>query len=218
MTGAAPLDAACYQQLVQGCRTLDIALDEPVLKRLLAYLALLRHWNRHFNLTRIQEPAQMVSGHLLDALTVLPFVKPPRILDVGSGGGVPGIPLAICRPDWEFCLLDSNGKKTRFLNQVKLELQLANVRIVHGRVEQQQDAAGFDTVVCRALTSLREFVADASHLCRPGGIMIAMKGQYPESELEVVRADGLVCSVEQVAVPGIDAQRHLVIIDCPGGQ
>ncbi len=218
MTGNVRNDPLCLEQLLRGCEALGLPPDEAKARQLLNYLAMLRHWNRHFNLTRIQDPAEMVAGHLLDALTVVPFVKPARLLDVGSGGGVPGVPLAIFRPDWQVCLLDSNGKKTRFLNQVKIELRLSNVHVVHGRAESYQDVAGFDTVVCRALASVQEFVANASHLCRPGGIMIAMKGQYPAQELDVIRANGLVCSVEHVAVPGINVQRHLVIISDPGRQ
>ena len=218
MAQAIQQDSALREQLIRGAQSLGIALDDAMVERLLAYLSLLSRWNKHYNLTRIQEPAQMVSGHLLDSLSVLPWIRPARVLDVGAGAGLPGIPLAICRPDWEVVLLDSNSKKTRFLNQVKIELKLNHVQVVHGRVEAWRDAAGFDTVMCRALTQLKEFVDKASHLCRSSGIMVAMKGQYPAQELDVIRASGLVCSVERVVLPDSDIQRHLVIIEHPENQ
>lgn len=208
--------AAGRAQLQQGVQALGLTLEDAQQRRLLAYLQLLARWNKHYNLTRITAPEEMIGGHLLDSLAVLPFIKPARVLDVGSGAGLPGIPLAIARPDWQVCLLDSNSKKTRFLNQVKIELGLANVEIVQQRMEDYRPAELFATVVCRALTSVRDFAVGASHACQRDGIMVAMKGQYPTAELAESADLGLRCSVVPVAVPGVNAQRHLVIIEHAG--
>ncbi len=154
------------EELSLGARSLGVALSDAQHGQLLAYLALLVKWNKAYNLTAVRDPDEMVSRHLLDSLSVVPFVAAggARWLDVGSGGGMPGVPLAILFPERQFTLLDSNGKKTRFLTQVKLELKLANLEVIHSRVEQLQPPQPFDGIVSRAFSSLEDFSTWTRHL------------------------------------------------------
>lgn len=180
--------------------------------RLLAYLELLARWNHSYNLTAVRDPREMVTRHLLDSLAVLPWVGAGRLLDVGAGAGLPGIPLAIARETLEVTLVDSAGKKVRFMRHVKRELGLENIEPLHARVETLQAGEQFDPVISRAFTSLAEFAAAVRHLAVPGTRLLAMKGRYPEAEIELLPDWLALDSVEELRVPGLHEQRHLVIM------
>ena len=182
--------------------------------KLSAYLDLLAKWNRTYNLTAIRDRAQMITHHVHDALAVLPFLpaKPAlRLLDVGSGGGIPGIPLAIARPDWSIVLLDANRKKVTFLTQAAIELPLRNVRAVAARVEDYVADAPFDVVISRAFSDLGAFAALASPHVARDGMLVAMKGARSADELDTLPRDFTVIATPSLDVPGLDAKRHLVI-------
>lgn len=200
------------RQLVKGAREMGVLLTDQQQTQLLAYLALLNKWNKAYNLTAVRNPDEMVSRHLLDSLSVLPFITGRRWLDVGSGGGMPGVILAIMQPDAEFTLLDSNGKKTRFLTQVKLELGLDNLQVVNSRVEAFQPEEPFDGIVSRAFSSLADFTNLTRHLSTTETTWLAMKGLYPDSELQALADDFIVQQSEELAVPGCQASRHLLIL------
>ena len=200
-------------RLDQGLAAMDIDLPAPQRGRLLDYLRLLEKWNRVHNLTAIREPEQMVVLHLLDSLSLLPHVAGARtLLDVGTGAGLPGIPLAIARPDLAVTLLDASHKKAAFLRQAKAELGLANVEVACERVEGWHPPAPFDLVVSRAFAELADFVVQAGHLVAPGGAMLAMKGVYPFEEIARVPASHRVENVIALAVPTLEAHRHLVLL------
>lgn len=196
--------------IMSGCEAMAIALSASASQRLSAYLSLLERWNRAYNLTAVREPEAMVVRHILDSLSILPWVIGPRVLDVGSGAGLPGIPLAVIQSDHEFVLLDSNGKRTRFLIQVAVELQLKNIQVVRGRVEDYQAETPFNSVVSRAFANLAEMVAGAGRLCAPEGRLLAMKGVFPDDELARLPVDYTVVGIHPLHVPGLDAERHLV--------
>jgi 16S rRNA (guanine527-N7)-methyltransferase len=201
--------------LQSGLTELGIELGEERIVKLLDYLALLRKWNKVYNLTAIREKDEMVSLHLLDSLAVLPHLWEGRWLDVGCGGGVPGLVLAIARPDWEFTLLDSNTKKTSFVQQAAIELGLKNVSVHSGRVERWNAPCKFDGIISRAFAELSEFFQLTRHLLAPNGHWAAMKGQ-PEPELGKIPAG---CEIERVIglhVPGLNAARSLVIAKVTG--
>jgi len=181
----------------------------PTLDR---YLDLVAKWNKVHNLTAIQDPGRMVVEHLLDSLSIAPLLRPSRILDVGSGAGLPGIPLAVARPQWQFTLLDSSRKRCAFLRQATIELSLPNVDIACTRVEQFQPSTAFDTIVSRAFADVAVFTKSASRLLADDGVMIAMKGLYPDDELTRVPAYLRVREVVKLDVPGLAAQRHAVIM------
>ena len=179
------------------------------------YLDLLTKWNRTYNLTAIRERPRMVTHHLQDALAVLPFLpsrKKLRLLDVGTGGGIPGIPLAIARPDWTVVLLDSNQKKITFVTQAAIELALPNVRAVAARVEDFVSDAPFDVVISRAFSDLRSFAERASPHVAPDGVIAAMKGTLPDDEIEALAPAFTVIAAPALHVPGLDANRHLVLM------
>lgn len=176
---------------------------------LLHYLNLLHKWNQAYNLTAVREKHAMVYRHLLDSLAVFSLVKGPRLLDVGSGAGLPGIPLAIAHPFLQVVLVDSNGKKIRFLQAVKRELKLANVEIVQSRVENYHPAQGFDTVISRAFSDVGRFLTWTSHLVAPQGIWLAMKGRYPEAELNNILCPWL---VKTYVVPGQPGERCCIMV------
>ncbi|WP_442909092.1 16S rRNA (guanine(527)-N(7))-methyltransferase RsmG [Halopseudomonas sp.] len=199
-------------ELGQGAAEMGIDLSEAQSQRLLDYLALLQKWNKAYNLTAVRNPDEMVSRHLLDSLSILPFVEGERWLDVGSGGGMPGIILTIMRPETQFLLLDSNGKKTRFLTQVKLELGLTNLKVFQGRVEAFQTETGFDGIVSRAFSSLADFTQMTRHLSHPQTRWLAMKGQYPEEELAALPVDFEVERSTRLSVPGCQGSRHLLVL------
>jgi 16S rRNA (guanine527-N7)-methyltransferase len=192
-----------------------IALPGAARDKLDRYLTLLAKWNRTYNLTAIRDPEQMVTHHVLDALTVLPHLPDMerlRVLDVGSGGGVPGLPLAIARPGWSVVLLDSNHKKGAFLQQAAIELALANVEVVTSRVEDYAPAAAFDVVISRAFSDLAAFAQTSARHLSPGGRLFAMKGVHPGEEIAQMPESVRVIATSALVVPGLDAQRHLVVM------
>ncbi|MDE1167443.1 MAG: 16S rRNA (guanine(527)-N(7))-methyltransferase RsmG [Pseudomonas sp.] len=201
------------QELSQGAEQLGVALSETQHSQLLAYLALLIKWNKAYNLTAVRDPDEMVSRHLLDSLSVIPHIgDSPRWLDVGSGGGMPGIPLAILFPEKQVTVLDSNGKKTRFLTQVKLELKLDNLQVIHSRVEAFQPAQPFTGIVSRAFSSLEDFSNWTRHLGDLNTRWLAMKGLHPSDELVALPQDFHLDSAQALTVPGCQGQRHLLIL------
>ena len=204
------LDNSLQGQLAQGCELLGVAGDDATQASLLEYLQLLIKWNRAYNLTAVREPAQMVTRHLLDSLAIAPFLTGQRLIDVGTGGGMPGVPMAILFPRREFHLLDSNGKKTRFLFQVKTALGLDNMIVHQARVESFRSEAPFDAVLSRAFASLEGMVTGCRHLLAEGGHFLAMKGAFPQEELDAVAAACQLEAVHALDVPGLGEQRHLV--------
>lgn len=198
------------QSIIEGSEGLGLHLPAAAVASLASYLALLERWNHAYNLTAVRDPEAMVIRHLLDSLSILPWLMGPHVLDVGSGAGLPGIPLAVARPDCEFRLLDSNGKRTRFLTQVVAELRLPNVRVVRSRVEDYRPEALFNSVVSRAFATLADMAADAGRLCAPEGRLLAMKGVFPDDELACLPSGYQVVGVYPLRVPSLDAERHLV--------
>lgn len=193
-----------------GAKALGVDMPAQSSERMIDYIALLDKWNKAYSLTAVQGAEQMVIRLLLDSLSVVPYIKGPRVLDLGSGPGLPGIPLALTLTRYEFVLLDSSLKKIRFLRQAAGELELAHVSVEHGRVEDYGPAALFDTIVARAFGSLAEIVAAAARLCRPGGLICAMKGRYPEAEINQLPPGCRLEGVERLNVPGLRAERYLV--------
>lgn len=200
-------------ELERGVAALDVALAPAAQQKLLAYLALIDKWNRVYNLTAVREPGQMVSHHLLDSLAVAPHLSGASLADVGSGAGLPGIPLALARPDTAVTLIESSHKKAAFLKQAAIELALDNVEVVNARVEAWDALRRFDVVISRAFSDLPEFVALAGRLCAEGGVLAAMKGVHPYEELEQLPAPYCTRAVIPLAVPGLGAERHLVLIE-----
>lgn len=201
------------QQLAAGIAALGLALSGEAQAKLLSYLALLDKWNRVYNLTAVRDAERMVSHHLLDSLAAVPYFTGHAVLDVGSGGGLPGIPLAIARPELQVTLIDSVAKKTAFLLQVKAELGLANLDVVTGRVEDFRPETGFDVITSRAFSDLREFVSLTRHLLNPGGRWLAMKGLYPNEEIALLTPDVKVSANHTLVVPGLGASRHLIVLE-----
>ncbi|MGA9852475.1 MAG: 16S rRNA (guanine(527)-N(7))-methyltransferase RsmG [Gammaproteobacteria bacterium] len=198
------------QLLLSGLAQLRLELppDGPV--KLLAFIELLAKWNSAYNLTAVREPAEMVNKHLLDSLAVAPFLHDRKILDAGTGAGLPGIPLAVAFPERHFTLLDSNGKKTRFVTHAATTLGLKNVEVVQVRAEDYRPEEPFDTVTSRAFASLTEFLDMTAHLCAPVGRWLAMKGEPPDNELQKLPAGFRLIAVHPIRVPGLDAQRCVV--------
>ena len=199
------------KRLQQGLREMGLELPPPAETKLLNFLELLEKWNKTYNLTAVRDPEQMVPRHLLDSLSVLPYLHGLRVLDIGTGAGLPGIPLALARPDLEFTLLDSNAKKTRFATQALHELGLNNVAVVQERVEKFHPAEKFDTLIARAFASIPDMLAASRHLCAPNGRFLVMKGVFPQEELAAV-TDGYRAEVKALTIPGLDAARHMVIL------
>ena len=179
---------------------------------LMKYVTELMNWNRVYNLTSVRKPTDIVSRHILDSLTILPHLHGERILDIGTGAGLPGIPLAIACPERDFVLLDSSSKKLRFVQQTLGILNLDNVTVEDCRVEEFQPERLFDTVICRAFSDLPDFYRYAARLCNAGGKMLAMKGVYPMTEVECLNDKTVIDEVVTLKVPGLDAERHLVIM------
>ena len=200
--------------LEQGVAELQLSLDENQIIQLMLYLDLLIKWNGVYNLTSVRNPIDMVKQHLLDSLSAaFAFKQANNVLDVGAGGGLPGIVLAIVYPNTQFALIDTVNKKTAFLKQVKAELLLTNVTVYTGRVEQLEPSELFDVITSRAFSELANFVNWAGHLLKQGGQMIALKGQLPENEIKGLPGNWHVTKVQAVAVPNLDAQRHLLWIE-----
>ncbi|WP_028534609.1 16S rRNA (guanine(527)-N(7))-methyltransferase RsmG [Paludibacterium yongneupense] len=198
-------------ELTHGLAGLGLDLSAAQVALLDGYLALLAKWNQTYNLTAVRDEERMVSYHLLDSLSLVPRLDGgERLLDVGSGGGMPGIPAAIARPDLQVAVLDSNHKKTTFLRQAVIELGLSNVEVVTSRVELYRPDFRFDRITSRAFSELSEFVKLTRHLLAEGGQFLAMKGVYPYEEIASLPADVRVAAVETLVVPGLEAERHLV--------
>ncbi len=198
----------------EGAQQLGVILTEQQQQQLLQYLGLLIKWNKAYNLTAVRNPDEMVSRHLLDSLSVVQYVEQygNDWLDVGSGGGMPGVPLAIIFPERKFTLLDSNGKKTRFLTQVKLELKLDNLEVIHNRVEAFTPARAFSGIISRAFSSLADFTNWTRHLGDTNSHWLAMKGVHPDDELQALPEDFRLDSCQILKVPGCQGQRHLLIL------
>ncbi len=201
-----------YLPLLQRqCDALGLQLNDQQYTSLLQYHALLVKWNKTFNLTAVRSPEEMITRHLVDSLSVLPHIHAERLIDVGSGPGLPGIPLAICRPDLPVTLLDSNIKKSRFQFQAKAELKLENVDVVHERVEKFQPEIRFDGIISRAFASLQDMLSWTEHLCTPEGVFLAMKGMYPVEEIEQLPEHIRLHESLELSVPGTEGERHLLI-------
>lgn len=205
-----PKDLAA--QLQQGLQSLNLQLSNEQQLALIAFIKLLKKWNRVYNLTAVHDLHQMLERHILDSLSIAPYLKGVRVVDIGAGAGLPGIPLAIAYPDFQFVLIDSNRKKTRFMQQAKTELKLDNVEVVCSRAEDFNSNELFDSVISRALSSLSQMLSWASHLCAADGIMLAMKGAYPESELSELAKSFEIKAVHKINYLGLDADRFLVEI------
>jgi 16S rRNA (guanine527-N7)-methyltransferase len=198
--------------LSQGLEALKISGPEEIKRKLLAFIELLHKWNRVYNLTAIRDKEKMVTHHILDSVAVMPFLYGVDVLDVGSGAGLPGVPLALVSPERQFVLLDSNAKKTRFLQQAKAELALTNLTIETTRVEQFHPAKTFDTVISRAYSSISQFLLAAGAHCNQNGVILAMKGEYPVDELQAIPEGYSIKAIFAVDVPFLQAQRHIVKI------
>ena len=203
--------AALRDELHRGLAAL--ALDADALAPpLLAYLALLDRWNRTYNLTAIRDPGEMVTRHLLDSLAMHPFLESGSLADLGTGPGLPGIPLAIARPQLQVTLVESNGKKARFLREAVRTLGLANARVAESRAEALDEPGTYDAITARALDTLTGIIRVGGHLLKPGGRLLAMKGVRPEEEIAALPAGWTVSGVHALAVPGLVGERHLVVV------
>jgi len=204
MTMATSLDA--------GLKGMSLELPVRATKALLAYLSLLIKWNKTYNLTAIHEPERMLTHHILDSLVLTSHVEPGRLLDVGSGAGFPGIPLAIARPELQVTVMDASQKKCGFMQQVVIELMLPNVNVVHARVEAYQSPEKFNQIVSRAFSELSDFVRLSAHLLAPGGHWLAMNGVLPQAEMAQLKSVHVLRALP-LQVPGLDAERSLIIME-----
>ena len=202
----------CRNILVSGTAALNLNVTEQQIEQLLAFINLIEKWNKAYNLTAIRNREEMVRLHILDSLAILHHLEGQRIIDIGTGAGLPGIPLAICVPESRFMLLDSNAKKTRFVQQVTLELKLKNVDVLHSRVENYRPEQAYDSVLARAFASLADIVKLTAHLVGKNGVLLAMKGQNLDAELAEISAKNAVISI---SVPGTNVERCLVRIEAP---
>jgi len=201
------------EKLAQGVAELGLRPSAEVMRELVEYLSLIAKWNRVHNLTAVRESSKMVSHHLLDSLAVVPFLDPRTVLDVGSGAGLPGVPLALMWPRAQVTLLDSNHKKTAFLRQAMIELGIKNVTVVCERIESWQPQRKFELVISRAFSDLAEFLRLAGRLCAAQGTIAAMKGVYPHEEIDQIPREFKLREVVPLKVPGLSAERHLVLLD-----
>lgn len=202
--------AALQARLEQDIAALGLALPTDAVERLLDYQALLERWNAAYNLTAVRDPVEMVTRHLMDSLAILPFVQGETLADLGTGPGLPGIVLAIAAPGRQILLVDSNGKKVRFLREAIRVLKLDGVRAVQSRVEDVQGI--FDCITARAFASLADMLAWGGHLLAPGGVWLAMKGRAPDEELPGVPPGFVLRGIHALAVPGLEAERSLVVL------
>lgn len=200
--------------LNQGIKDAGLDISEQTQQKLLAYLALMQKWNKVHNLTAVRDADEMVTLHLLDSLVVLPFIDAKNLLDVGSGAGLPGIPLALCLPNLQVTVIDSNSKKVSFMRQAKAELGISNLEVLGGRVEDIASTKKFEIIISRAFSDLSLFISLTHHLLDAQGKWLAMKGVYPEAELaDLMAKTGVTASkVEVLNVPGLSAQRHLAFL------
>jgi len=202
----------CRKILASGIASLNLNVTGEQVDQLLSFIKLIEKWNKAYNLTAIRDREEMAKLHILDSLAIVPHIEGKRVIDIGTGAGLPGIPLAICLPEVGFTLLDSNAKKTRFVQQVVLELKLKNVEVLHSRVENYHPVQAYDAVLTRAFASLPDIVKLTAHLLSRGGVLLAMKGQNLDAELAEITAKK---SVISVSVPGVDVERCLVRIQSP---
>jgi len=208
----APLPARCGEQLTQGMAEMGLSTSEEERERLMKFLSLMVKWNAAYNLTAIRNPVEMVVKHLLDSIVILPYLTGARLLDVGTGPGLPGIPLAILQPEMEFTLLDANGKKIRFVRQAVLELGLKNIQPVQQRIEKYQPSERFDTITARAFTSLPRLFELTEHLLEEQGRILAMKGAKQMIDRETRGHEGISAETVDIQVPFLNEERHLVIM------
>jgi len=209
--GSSPdVEPALRTLLDRGIADLDVPITTTQAASLAEYLDLLIKWNKAYNLTAVRDPALMVTRHLLDSLAIVPYLQGDRFIDVGTGAGLPGVPLALSLPESSFDLLDSNGKKTRFLFQVKTALGLDNMTVHQARVEAFQPPELFDAVLSRAFASLADMIDGCRHLLAPGGRFLAMKGQYPEGELAELDDSVELLASHRLEIPGLAEERHLL--------
>lgn len=202
----------CRKILVNGIASLNLNVTDDQIDQLIGFIKLIEKWNKAYNLTAIRNREEMTRLHILDSLAIVPHIEGKRIIDIGTGAGLPGIPLAICLPEIGFTLLDSNAKKTRFVQQVVLELKLKNVEVLHSRVESHHPEQGYDAVLTRAFASLPDIVKLTAHLLAANGVLLAMKGQNMEAEIAEINAES---AVIPLSVPGADVERCLVRIQLP---
>lgn len=202
---------ALESTLKKGINKLGLELNDHQIDQLISYLNLLIKWNKAYNLTAVRDPLEMVNRHLIDSLSIVPYIKGKRIIDVGSGPGLPGIPMAICYPELPVTTLDSNGKKTRFQLQVKTELSLKNLTIVNDRVENCEFEP-FDQVISRAFASIEDMIKWTHQLCSKEGVFLAMKGLYPEDELSALPDGFELKTCHRLQVPEADGERHLLVL------
>jgi len=198
------------QEIQQGCTALQIELTDTAAEKLAAFIGLLEKWNRVYNLTAVRDPHAMVVRHVLDSLVVLPFLTDGSLLDVGTGAGLPGLPLAIARPELAVTLLDANAKKLRFVRQAAFELGLGDVEVVQSRMQEYQPARSFDMVISRAVAKLSKLYRQTVRLVRPGGRIFFMKGSLPAVEIQELEPDRETLHIERLKIPGLQAERHLL--------
>jgi 16S rRNA (guanine527-N7)-methyltransferase len=208
----ATAQAGLQERLAEGLPLVGAAPTNEQVAALVRFLRLLDKWNQAFNLTAVRDPLEMVTRHVLDSVSARPYLHGISILDVGTGAGLPGIPLALMDPQRQFSLLDSGGKKARFVRHAVGELAIGNASVVHGRVEDYEPADPFDTVLCRAFTSIGGFARRCGHLAANGGRLIAMKGRFPEEELAGLPSSWVATNVAAVTVPGLAGDRHIVVL------
>lgn len=205
--------------LARGVQALQLDVDDKTREKLLAYVALIEKWNRIYNLTAVRDPEKMLAHHILDSLAVIPHLpRGSRFADVGSGAGLPGIPLALALPDVSVTLIESNQKKSAFLEQAVIDLAIPNATVTRARVEVWDASAQFDCVISRAFSDLPEFVTLAGRLCGDTGVLAAMKGVYPYEEVAQLPPGFRVRDVVRLEVPGLGAERHLVLVERQGGR
>jgi 16S rRNA (guanine527-N7)-methyltransferase len=204
--------------LAEGLR--ELGLEDALAgdNRLMEFIAELMNWNRVYNLTSVRRPAEIVTRHILDSLSIIPYLVGKRIIDIGTGAGLPGIPLAVASPERDYYLLDSSSKKLRFVQQTVAILDLDNVVLEHARIESYRPDERFDTVICRAFSDLHDIYRHAARLCTPEGRILAMKGVYPMAEIEGLKDKSVIEDVFKINVPGLDAERHLVCMNMAAEQ
>lgn len=201
-----------HTELLNQLSQNHLTINEVMSKKLIEYILLLHKWNQIHNLTSIRDPLQMLSKHIIDSLSIGRYLQGPNILDVGTGAGLPGIPLAITHPHYHFTLLDSNGKKTRFLTHVLQTLMITNIDILSLRVEKYHPKNCFNSIVSRAFSQLNEFLQKTKHLCCENGIFLAMKGQYPAEEINKLDVHFKLIDTKSLQIAGLDEKRHLLIL------
>jgi len=207
-----------HDHLGEGLKALGVGLTDQQQSSLIDFVFLLIKWNKVYNLTAIRDPLKVLDRHILDSLSVLPYLNGNRLIDIGAGAGLPGIPLAIALTEHRFVLLDSNRKKTRFMQQAKAELALNNIFVVHSRVENYEPDQLFDAVISRAFASLKKMAQWSSHLVNENGVLYAMKGSYPEQEISELANSFEIKAVHKIEYPGLDADRYLLEIMLPKSQ